>query len=135
MRGKEEPGMNEGAILTGCVCPGCGAALYEVVANETTILSCLSCGGLAASRAQVETMLTRRWGETARSAARARAAASRAGRTPACPRCGNGMEAATLGPPFRLRVDWCARCDLVWFGRDELAALGLSAEPAEPAEG
>ena len=123
--------MNESAILTGCVCPGCGAALYEVVSNETTILSCLSCGGLAASRAQVETMLARRWGDTARGAARTRGAAARAGRTPACPRCGTGMEAAPVGPGLELRVGWCGRCDLVWFERDEIVALGISAEPAE----
>jgi len=123
--------MNESAILTGCVCPGCGAALYEVVSYETTILSCLSCGGLAASRAQVEAMLTRRWGETTRGAAGARRAAPRVGRTPACPRCGAGMEATPIDPALALHVDWCARCDLVWFERDELAVLGLSAEPAD----
>jgi len=121
--------MNEGAILTGCVCPDCGAALYEVVSQETTILSCLSCGGLAASRAQVETLLDRSWGEGAGGAAWSRGAAFHTERAPACPRCGAGMEAAPAGSGLQLRVDWCGRCDLVWFGGEGLAALGLAAEP------
>lgn len=123
--------MNEGAIQTGCVCPCCGAALHEVVSKETTILSCLSCGGLAASREQVQTMLARRWGEALLVGSPGRGAAVRADRALACPRCRGPMHTAPVSPLLELRAECCARCDLVWFCRDELAALGLSAEAPE----
>jgi Zn-finger nucleic acid-binding protein len=123
--------VNEGAILTGCVCPCCGAALHEIVSNETTILSCLSCGGLAASREQIQTMLARRWGEAVPGGSPGAEAAARVDRALTCPRCRGPMRTAPVSPALELRARWCARCDLVWFCRDELAALGLAAEAPE----
>lgn len=131
MQSDEEQSVNEGAILTGCVCPCCGAALHEVVSEETTVLSCLSCGGLAASREQVQTMLARRPGGAAPGGSSARAAAVRADRALACPRCRGPMPSAPVSAAPELRAAWCARCDLVWFCRHELAALGLSPEAPE----
>jgi Zn-finger nucleic acid-binding protein len=123
--------VNEGAILTGCVCPCCGAALHEVVSEETTVLSCLSCGGLAASREQVQTMLARGRGEAARGGSSGPRAAAGADRALACPRCRGPMHTALVSAAPELRAAWCARCDLVWFCRHELAALGLSSEAPE----
>lgn len=119
----------DGAIETGCVCPACAARLYEVVDQGTTILACFACGGRAVSHEQVETMLARRSNKDA--LAQGSPLAPPPGTPLACPRCRDAMH---HGPWTRLHpvaVDRCERCDLVWFGGDELAALQIDAEPEQ----
>ena len=133
MGSEGERPVHEGAILTGCVCPACGVPLYEVVFDDATILACASCGGLAASREQVETMLAGH--RDGRPPARPPAiplAAHRAapGHPRTCPRCRGAMGATSLRVAPEPPADWCARCHLVWLDRDRLAELGLARESA-----
>jgi len=133
MGSEGERAVHAGAILTGCVCPACGAALYEVVSKGATILTCGSCGGLAASREQIETMLAEhreRPPADPQRAAPADPQRAAPGRRLACPRCRGAMGATALRSAPETPADWCARCHLVWLDRDRLVELGLAPEPA-----
>jgi Zn-finger nucleic acid-binding protein len=142
----------EGAIVTGCDCPICGTALHEVVYEGTTILACLVCGGRALNHEQVETILARREaGFTPEQKRLAEAFATvhlhlvppegatdpAPGSPPAvtpresalaCPQCKDTMRRGPWTPRHPVPVDRCARCDLVWFERDELEVLQILVE-------
>ncbi len=143
----------EGAIVTGCDCPVCGAALHEVVYEGTTILACLVCGGRALSHEQVETILARREaGFTPEQRHRAEAFKTAhlhlappegaddppqgSAATPvtprenalACPQCKDTMRRGPWTPRHPVPVDRCARCDLIWFDHDELEVLQILVE-------
>ncbi len=142
----------EGALVTGCDCPVCGAALHEVVYEGTTILACLICGGRALNHEQVETILARREAGFTPEQKRLAHAFKTAhlhlappqpaddpvpGSPPAvapretalaCPQCRTPMRRGPWTARHPVPVDRCSRCDLVWFDHDELEVLQILVE-------
>jgi Zn-finger nucleic acid-binding protein len=124
-----------------------------MVYEGSAIIECPVCGGVGATRPQVEAILARRdWGFTPEQERVAdmieRYQASllqpdgQGGRRPrlslpwpteasessCCPFCETPMRRAPWSLAYPLPTDFCGPCDLHWFGHDEIEVLQILVE-------
>lgn len=125
-------------------CPSCGVGLNRVEYEGVDILACERCGGRLVTTAQAGKLLARREAgfsdEQHRLADLADASGNKARRDAvlargrggasliACPKCSASMLRRHYSYDYAVEVDRCVRCDLIWFGRDELEALQILVE-------
>ena len=148
-------GLVAGAAPTGRTCPACGARLHQVSYEGTAITACLACGGRALHRPQVDAILSRReMGFTQEQARLADVAekerttyeglfkgalenrkgsqdpeSSQEKAAPlACPVCDGVMTRGIWTSYYRVPIDHCERCGLIWFDGDELEVLQILVE-------
>jgi heat shock protein HtpX len=148
-------GLVAGAAPSGRKCPACGAGLHQVSYEGTAIMACLACGGRALHRPQVDAILARReigftqeQAHLADLAEEGRAAyeglfkgglenregsqdpgSSAAKAAPlVCPVCNSAMTRGIWTPYYRVPIDHCERCGLIWFDGNELEVLQILVE-------
>ncbi|NLE21181.1 MAG: M48 family metalloprotease [Actinobacteria bacterium] len=128
----------------GMLCPTCGVRLAVASYEGIDVLVCDGCGGRLVTTGQVGKLLARREAAftdeqerladlLAANGNRLRRAAVLARGRPgaalvACPRCDAPMMRRHYSYEYAVEVDHCARCDLLWFEKDELEALQILVE-------
>jgi Zn-dependent protease with chaperone function/Zn-finger nucleic acid-binding protein len=125
-------------------CPSCGAGLTTAPYEGVDITVCTVCGGRLVTGAQVGKLLARREVAFTEQQQRLadvvadagdrlrRAAVLARGQHGipliACPHCAAPMMRRHYSYDHAVEIDYCSRCDLFWFERDELEVLQLLVE-------
>jgi len=122
-------------------CPNCSIPLKQVLYEGVPVLHCSGCNGNLIARGKIMRVFTRKQqgfnpevikaAQVIKKTARDRKTYSRL-RDPIhsvyelnCPECGQKMQRKFFNFDYAVEIDFCPRCDIIWFDKNELEILQL----------